>query len=208
MTIHAKIAQFFQIYRISRKIAGSLKDIPRINDIEQCYGQFNSSTLGLSNSSTLDMGCGTIPRNPFGADHSFGIDIRDIPEKNIKRADLTIEPIPYADNTFNFITAFDFLEHIPRTIYSPERRHPFINLMNEVWRTLKPGGIFFSHTPIYPYSEVFRDPTHVNIFTHETFPLYFDDTCKAASMYGFIGSFKILGQYIKEPHLISFLQKN
>lgn len=92
MTIHAKVAQFFQIYRISRKIAGSLKDIPKIKDIEQCYGQFSSSALGLRDSSTLDMGCGTIPRNPFGADHSFGIDIRDIPEKILNALILLLSP--------------------------------------------------------------------------------------------------------------------
>lgn len=203
-----KVTQFFQVYRISRKIAGSLKDVPRIKNLDECFDQYSAQILGLSNSCSLDIGCGSIPRNPFRADHAHGIDIRDIPEMNIKRADLVLEPLPFADNTFDFITAFDFLEHVPRTIYTPERRHPFINLMNEVWRTLKPNGIFFSHTPIYPYSEVFRDPTHVNIFTHETFSLYFDDSCRAAEMYGFTGSFKILGQYIKEPHLISILQKS
>jgi hypothetical protein len=48
--------------------------------------------------------------------------------------------------------------------------------MNEIFRTLKPGGIFFSKTPAYPISAVFSDPTHVNNITADTFPLYFDDT--------------------------------
>ena len=37
--------------------------------------------------------------------------------------------------------------------------------------------------------------------------MYFDDTTQAGKMYGFNGSFKILDQVIKAPHLISILQK-
>jgi hypothetical protein len=80
--------------------------------------------------------------------------------------------------------------------------------MNEIWRALKPNGYFLSYTPIYPYSEAFRDPTHVNILTHETMSLYFDDKNQFAKMYGFKGSFIVVGQYINEPHLICILQKS
>ena len=136
-----------------------------------------------------------------------GVDIREDLEKNIKNADLTIEKIPYPDAYFDFITAFDFIEHIPRILYLPERRLPFIELMNEIHRTLKPKAIFMSHTPIYPFSPAFQDPTHVNIITEQTFPMYFDDTKQAGKMYGFNGSFKILDQVLKGSHLISILQK-
>ena len=80
--------------------------------------------------------------------------------------------------------------------------------MNEILRTLKPNGYFLSYIPIYTYSAVFRDPTHVNIITHETFTFYFDDKYPFAKMYDFKGSFKIVGQYINEPQLISILQKS
>lgn len=208
MNAFKKISLFFKVYRVSRKIAGTLVDLPRIKEVQDCLGPFQADKIGLTESNTLDLGCGTQPRNPFKASTMFGIDIREDLARNIKYADLTIEPIPFADNHFDYVTAFDFLEHIPRVIYTPNRQFPFILLMNEIWRVLKPKGYFLSHTPIYPYTEVFRDPTHVNIFTHETFPFYFDDAIKAATMYGFTGSFKIVGQYIKEPHLISILQKS
>jgi SAM-dependent methyltransferase len=208
MNAFKKISLFFKVYRVSRKIAGSLVDLPRIKEVQDCLGPFQADKIGLTESNTLDLGCGTQPRNPFKANTMFGIDIREDLARNIKYADLTIEPIPLADNHFDYVTAFDFLEHIPRVIYTPNHQFPFILLMNEIWRVLKPKGYFLSHTPIYPYTEVFRDPTHINIFTHETFPFYFDDAIKAATMYGFTGSFKIVGQYIKEPHLISILQKS
>jgi hypothetical protein len=63
--------------------------------------------------------------------------------------------------------------------------------MNEIWRVLKPGGCFGHHTPAFPHSAAWRDPTHVNIITEETFPLYFDDKHRLAAMYGFIGAFLI-----------------
>jgi SAM-dependent methyltransferase len=208
MAIFKKISLFFKVYRVSRKMAGSLVDLPRIKEVQDCLGPYQADKIGLVESNTLDLGCGTQARNPFNAKTIFGIDIREDLARNVKYADLTTEPIPYADDHFDYVTAFDFLEHIPRIIYTPNRQFPFILLMNEIWRVLKPNGLFLSHTPIYPYTEVFRDPTHVNIFTHETFPFYFDDKIRAAQMYGFTGSFKIVGQYIKEPHLISILQKS
>jgi hypothetical protein len=79
--------------------------------------------------------------------------------------------------------------------------------MNEVWRTLKPDGYFLSHTPVYPYSAIFGDPTHISVLTHETFTGYFDDVKRGADMYGFKGSFKVVNQHIIIPHLVSVLQK-
>jgi len=158
---------------------------------------------------SLDLGCGPNPQNPFNADEVFGIDIRMSQNSNIFVADLNIEKIPFPNNFFDYITAFDFIEHVPRILYLNERRFPFIELMNEVYRTLKNGGIFYSFTPAFPKAPAWRDPTHVNIITDETFTKYFDNSERLAKMYGFTGSFKIVEQYwhSDDIHLISVLQK-
>lgn len=156
---------------------------------------------------SLDLGCGLTPRNFFGADIVYGIDIRDDVEAGIYKADLVTESIPFSDETFDFVTAHDFLEHIPRLIYNPNRRNSFVELMNEIWRVLKVNGQFLSVTPAYPYSEAFRDPTHVNIITEETFSLYFDNKYCLARMYGFTGTFKIIDQKWNGPHLITLMSK-
>ena len=124
---------------------------------------------------TLDLGCGDNPKNPFNASNVYGVDIREDLENGIRCADLAIEKIPYEDEFFDYVTAFEFIEHIPRVVYSPKRRNSFVELMNEIYRVLKPGGLFLSSTPGYPHGVAFRDPTHVNFITNETFPLYFDD---------------------------------
>lgn len=146
------------------------------------------------NTNTLDLGCGTKPRNPFNATHVHGIDIRDIPSANIKAGDLVVDPIPFPSDFFDYVTAYDFIEHVPRVIYCPQRRFPFVELMNEIYRVLKPGGLFRHQTPAFPKSPAWRDPTHVNVITEETFPLYFDDRRRWASIYGFTGSFAIISQ--------------
>lgn len=145
---------------------------------------------------TLDLGCADRPRNPFDADEVYGIDIADVGLDNVVVADLVVDAIPFDDNEFDYVSAYDFIEHIPRLIYiSGERKYPFIDLMSEIWRVLKPGGKFLSHTPYYPKAPAFRDPTHVNFITDETFKQYFCGTYKrVANIYGFKGIFKMVSQ--------------
>ena len=161
---------------------------------------------------SLDLGCGNMPRNPYNADEVFGVDVRDNVLKNIRAADLAVDAIPFEDNFFDFVTAFDFLEHIPRLLYVPKRRNAFVEVMNEIYRVLKVGGLFLSYTPAYPHAPVFRDPTHVNFITEETFSLYFGDVYEKdqycwASMYGFKGAFRVTFQQMRGPHLLSVMKK-
>ena len=162
---------------------------------------------------TLDLGCGTHPRNPFDAAHVFGVDIRPL-GGNIRAANLSLDAIPYEADSFDFVTAHDFIEHVPRVlcIFDPaaqrnETIFPFVRLMSEVWRVLKPGGRFYSRTPAFPHAAAFQDPTHVNIITEETFPLYFNDHYPVANIYGFVGGFKTVEQRWDGAHLCTTLTK-
>ncbi|SFU61938.1 methyltransferase domain-containing protein [Pseudoduganella namucuonensis] len=156
---------------------------------------------------SLDMGCGTNPRNPFNAEELFGVDIADGLGPNVRKADLAIEPIPFDDDTFEFVSAYDFIEHLPRVVYAPHRRNSFIEFMNEVWRVMKMGGYFVSSTPCYPHQEAFMDPTHVNIITEMTFRAYFDNVNRWGQIYGFKGAFAILQHEVRGSHLFVIMQK-
>lgn len=202
-----KIRNIFAAIPLLSKSNQAFIKIRRIRHPDGLYEKYSVKSLGLLGSTALDLGCGTTPRNPFQANTQWGIDIREDLDRRIRSVDLTINPIPFEDSTFDYITAFDFIEHVPRIIYAPDCRFPFIQLMNEIWRTLKEGGIFFSLTPVYPFKTAFSDPTHVNYITEETFQ-YFNDSSRLASIYGFSGSFKVLEQYRTDTHLISILQKN
>lgn len=142
----------------------------------------------------LDLGCGGTPRNPYRRDELHGIDIA-LPAQpgagEIRRANLALEPIPYADNSFDSLSAYDFLEHVPRVLPTADglaMRFSFVELMNEAWRVLKPGGLLYASTPCYPCAEAFQDPTHVNIVTTGTHE-YFTQPGLKARMYGFAGAF-------------------
>ncbi|MEY4564931.1 MAG: hypothetical protein RLZZ618_4208 [Pseudomonadota bacterium] len=142
----------------------------------------------------LDLGCGKKPRNPYQRQHLCGVDIRALSPVEgfeFRAANVVLDPIPYADNHFGSVSAFDFIEHVPRILTTPDGRgtyFPFIQLMNEVWRVLAPGGRFYALTPTYPAPEVFMDPTHVNVITDQTHT-YFCGEKPLGRMYGFEGHF-------------------
>lgn len=142
----------------------------------------------------LDLGCGAFPRNPFGAIELHGIDIGDrviagATNVHFTKANLVFDPIPYPDGFFDFVSAYDFLEHMPRLICRNEATEfPFVRLMNEIFRVLKPGGELYAITPMYPKESAFVDPTHVNYIAKNTYK-YFVRPHLWASMYGFTGVF-------------------
>lgn len=161
----------------------------------------------------LDLGCGDKPRNPFRANDLYGVDIRDVRELklqdfNYKKANILKEGIPFPDGFFDSVSAFDFLEHVPRVNVesSNGENFPFIKVMNEIYRVLKPGGRFFSLTPVYPHPSVFVDPTHVNFITKNTHE-YFVGERPSGAMYGFVGRFKVLGVYKEVPKNVYHMQQ-
>ena len=171
--------------------------------------RFPSSSGSLS----LDLGCGKLPKNPFYAERITGVDIIDSSDGNIIMANLVAHPIPFPDSVADYITAYDFIEHVPRSILSPEGdvRFPFIHLINEVSRVLKPGGIFFSWTPAFPSKECFTDPTHVNYITENTFVDYFcsDDPLRRpkATIYGYTGTLCLVDQVWYKCWLLTVMVK-
>lgn len=157
----------------------------------------------------LDLGCGKFPRNPYARGQLCGVDIRamaDRPDFDYRVANLALQPIPYASDTFGSVSAYDFIEHMPRILMTPDGGNtvfPFVQLMQEVWRVLAPGGLFYALTPAFPNTEAFTDPTHVNIITERTHE-YFCSDPPLARIYGFEGCFKVLrAQWVHQADAFS-----
>tara|TARA_B100000989_G_C19526344_1_gene467064 strand:+ start:1842 stop:2486 length:645 start_codon:yes stop_codon:yes gene_type:complete len=189
------------------------------HDFIKQYPHFESidyflSTVNLFDSKfkkSLDIGCGRILKNPFSAEQIIGIDLIDF--ENVIKHDVIANKLPFEDNKFDCCTAFDFLEHVPRVIIKDGKTYfPFIELISDIYRILKPNGLFLHVTPAYPSKFAFQDPTHVNVITENTFPKYFcsiKDVGKRpkAIMYGFKGDFILLKQgWLNEHWVISLLK--
>ncbi len=158
------------------------------------------SLRGIQHATHVDLGCGNLPRNPLAAEKVIGVDVSPQPAFQVKSGTLEYKqvfpgsPLPFESNQIESISAFDFLEHLPRSDRSPsgDYTNPFIDMMNEIHRILKPGGVFIALTPSYPSPAAFTDPTHVN-FISETTHLYFSGPNFAKEKsYGFVGEFEIV----------------
>lgn len=145
----------------------------------------------------LDLGCGATPRNPYGQDEVHAIDLVRPEGFNpdfFRTGNLSRQPIPHPDSSFDSVSAYDFLEHVPRLLPSADGTgtvFPFVRLMDEIWRVLVPGGLFYALTPAVPAMAAFTDPTHVNYISDETHS-YFCGESPPARIYGFTGRFEAL----------------
>ncbi len=162
--------------------------------------------MNTSNTKTqhLDIGCGRIPRNPFNQEELHGIDVMDLQTNKCiyKKVNVVVEKLPYKDNSFDSVSAYDFLGLIPRsTVTSEGMRFPFIELMDEIYRVLKPRGIFFAVSPYFPRNEAFVDPTYVNFIARRTHR-YFTLPDLTAAVYGFNGKFKALQAEPVKPSMV------
>lgn len=80
--------------------------------------------------------------------------------------DLNELPLPFEDDSFNFILCKNLLEHIN-----------YIPLMNELQRILKKNGRVYIRVPHFTSKSNYADPTHINMFSTKTF-FYFVKTSK------------------------------
>jgi SAM-dependent methyltransferase len=160
---------------------------------------------------SLDLGCGTNPQNPFNANQVIGVDPQ-CQAPNILSFWVGFEPFPLEDSSVDFVTAYDFIGHIPRFALRDKPFNPFIDAMNEIWRVLKDNGTFFARTPAYPSAAAFQDPTHVNIITDQTISYFAKRPCLDGSLvdpwgpplgkrYGFVGEFVLVKQWWETTHL-------
>ncbi|MEI8250467.1 MAG: methyltransferase domain-containing protein [Synechococcus sp. ELA057] len=169
---------------------------------------------------SVDLGCGRSRRNPFQADICLGVDVFASDEPDYFRCRLGIDLLPFSEASVDFFSAYDVIEHIPRVLWRDgELINPFISLMNEIYRCLKPSGIFYAETPAFPHAPAFQDPTHVNIITEQTV-YYFCEKHPAppgespslllrhGQNYGFSGEFTLRVQSWKGIHLVWELEKN
>lgn len=123
-----------------------------------CYFMFKEYNL---NNKILDLGCGNgdfteeIEKLGFNV---IGADINPPKGKKYITMDIQHEIYPFNDNTFDIIFSKSVIEHLR----NPEK------MVDEVYRILKPGGIFICMTPSWKHSyreQFYIDHTHYTPFT-------------------------------------------
>lgn len=84
-------------------------------------------------------------------------ELAEMPE-NVEFVQATVPPLPFADESFDYVVSFQVIEHI-------KRDREFVR---EVHRVLKKGGKFIVSTPNRPMS-LTRNPWHVREYTADEF---------------------------------------
>ncbi len=102
----------------------------------------------------LDIGCGRrklVSKNP--EDVVIGLDSYKLPGVDVVH-DLK-KPLPFKENEFDSVNASHVLEHMDDVGF----------VVREVWRVLKPNGIFKISCPHFSSYLAYGDPTHKRFFT-------------------------------------------
>lgn len=103
----------------------------------------------------LNLGCGKdIKEDCENIDIIKG---KEIKQYNLECANFI--PLPYEDNSVDYIYAFHILEHI----------RGFLPLCEELYRVAKPNSILHIKVPYGSSDDAFEDPTHVRQFFVNSF---------------------------------------
>lgn len=135
--------------------------------VKRCFFAYEFAVPYITGKEVADIGCangyGTIELSKSAAKIT-GFDYsEDTVKENLKtysyQSNLDfkvakVPPIPLPDESVDVVTAFQFIEHI----------HLRLEFMKDVYRVLKPGGVFLCTTPNRQMS-IARNPYHVFEYT-------------------------------------------
>ncbi len=202
--MNSKIKTFFRLFRSSRTLLSYVSDDSC--SVENFIAR-NRSCLPDDPYLSVDLGAGFRPQNPFNLRKCVGVDHN--PNSKGVFCDLSKGVLPFQEISVSVLTAFHFIEHLPRISVNEQANilNPFLALMNDSWRVLVPGGLFLSVTPAYPFGAAFSDPTHVNFITEKTFRYYLCGDKPYASQYGYSARFHLIDQAWSGESLMSLLMK-
>lgn len=79
--------------------------------------------------------------------------------------DLTVLPLPFADNTFDEIHGYEIFEHLGRQ----GDWRSFFAEFSEFWRILKPDGVLLGTSPGPQSNWAWGDPGHTRVMSPEMF---------------------------------------
>lgn len=104
---------------------------------------------------------------------------------NVEFVQAQVPPLPFADESFDYVVSFQVIEHIKRDK----------EFVREVRRVLKKGGKFIVSTPNRPMS-LTRNPWHVREYTHEQFESLLSEFKDVEAM-GVAGNERVWSYYEK-----------
>lgn len=130
------------------------------------YHQMPKDDKPEDGSVRLNLGCGPKDRHLKGY---VNIDVRQSAEPDVC-FDIS-EGLPYADASVDEVRAWEILEHVhvDKTQF----------VVHEIWRVLKPGGLFESYTPSTDGRGAFQDPTHRSFWNRNSWLYYSHDAYRA-----------------------------
>jgi len=116
----------------------------------------------------LDLGCGNVPWNGTGL-LEFDGKIIHADLENVPAADVVFDAgkkFPFPDNEFDVVYCSHTLEMVG----------DFRNAVEEIYRVLKPGGIFFCVATHYSSPKYWSDPFHRRAFASDSFRFTYPDS--------------------------------
>ncbi len=177
----------------------ALKDDTNNVTYERCQFAYEFALPLIKGKTVLDVGCGLAYGTALMAESAASIVGVDYDQsvvddntrqysaiKNLSFQRVTVPPLPFADESFEVITSFQFIEHI----------HPRKEYLKECIRVLKPGGKLYVTTPNTKRS-LARNPFHIHEYTFEEMRNEVSSLTKNFELKGLNGNDKVK-QYYEE----------